>query len=82
MKRFNNVLALVVAMQLILVVEAQAYLDPGTGSFIFQTIVAMVVGAAFTLKLYWQRVKGFFLRKPALPAEARPEPRRGDDRIA
>jgi hypothetical protein len=82
MKRFQDVFALVIAVQLILVVEAQAYLDPGTGSFIFQTIVAMVVGAAFTLKLYWQRVKGFFLRKPALPMETRPRAGGSDDRVA
>ena len=37
--------------------EAQAYLDPGSMSFVFQTIAAAVLGALITLKLQWHRVK-------------------------
>ena len=40
-----------------------AYIDPGTGSLVFQVIVGAVVGALVTLKLYWQRVKLFFARR-------------------
>lgn len=57
-------LALATALQLILVRDASAYLDPGTGSFIFQTVVAMVLGAAFTVRHYWARVKSVFGSKP------------------
>jgi len=39
---------------------AFAYLDPGTGSYIFQVLIAAVVGAFFAIKMYWQRVKNFF----------------------
>ena len=35
------------------------YLDPGTGSYIFQIVLATIVGAAFTIKLYWTKVKSF-----------------------
>jgi len=38
---------------------AQAYLDPGTGSYIIQIVIGMVAGAIFALKIYWTRVKGF-----------------------
>jgi hypothetical protein len=62
-------IALAAALLLFFVDDASAYLDPGTGSFIFQTIVAMVLGAAFTLKLYWRRLKGLFGRKSAAPAD-------------
>ncbi|MDJ0865935.1 MAG: hypothetical protein QNK03_07490 [Myxococcota bacterium] len=41
-----------------------AYLDPGTGSFIIQTLVALVAGVAVTLRLYWARIKAFFRRAP------------------
>ena len=41
--------------------SAHAYLDPGTGSIVLQAVLAAVVGAAVTLKLYWMRVKVFFL---------------------
>lgn len=41
--------------------QARAYVDPGTGSYILQLILAGMVGAAFTLKLFWRRIKLFFL---------------------
>ena len=37
-----------------------AYLDPGTGSFVFQIIIAGVVGGLYTIKTYWRNIKGFF----------------------
>jgi len=39
--------------------DASAYLDPGTGSYIFQIIVAGILGALFTVKLYWNKIKTF-----------------------
>jgi hypothetical protein len=36
-----------------------AYLDPGTGSFILQAIVGVVLGAMLTLKMYWRRIRDF-----------------------
>ncbi len=39
---------------------AYAYLDPGTGSFIIQMLVAGIAGALFMLKTYWQKFIGFF----------------------
>ncbi len=37
-----------------------AYLDPGTGSFVFQMIIAGVVGGLYTIKTYWRNIKGIF----------------------
>lgn len=44
---------------------AHAYLDPGTGSILVQSLLAGIAGAVAVLSLYWQRVKAFFnnLRK-------------------
>ena len=39
---------------------ASAYLDPGAGSFIWQMLIGIVLGAAFILKMYWQKTKSFF----------------------
>lgn len=39
--------------------SASAYLDPGTGSMALQLIVAGILGALFTLKMYWRRTKSF-----------------------
>jgi uncharacterized membrane protein len=44
----------------LLCTNAWAYLDPGTGSYLFQVVVGMLVGAAYALKLYWLRVRTFF----------------------
>lgn len=37
-----------------------AYLDPGTGSFIFQIIIAVLFGSLFAVKLFWNSIKIFF----------------------
>ncbi len=37
-----------------------AYLDPGTGSYILQVIIAALLGVAFTIKIYWKKLKSFF----------------------
>ncbi len=36
---------------------ASAYIDPGTGSFVIQGIIAAVVGAGFAIKVFWHRIK-------------------------
>ena len=41
-----------------------AYLDPGTGSMIIQTVVAGVVGVLAVGRLYWTRLKGLVRRTP------------------
>ena len=39
-----------------------AYLDPGSGSFLLQLLLAGVLGGLFVLRSQWARVKGFFRR--------------------
>ncbi|MEE3329312.1 MAG: hypothetical protein VX246_00465 [Myxococcota bacterium] len=39
--------------------EAYAYIDPGTGSYVVQAIVAAVAGGAMAMRMYWDRVKAF-----------------------
>lgn len=39
---------------------AYAYLDPGTGSLLFQSIIALIAGVAVVAKVYWLRIKNFF----------------------
>lgn len=40
----------------------RAYLDPGSGSYILQFLLATLVGGIFILKLMWGRITGFFRR--------------------
>lgn len=74
----GRIVAIALVVQLVLVTDASAYLDPGTGSFIFQTIIAMLVGASFAIKTYWQRIKSIFARKSPTPAEKAPDAEKDD----
>lgn len=38
---------------------AYSYIDPGTGSYIFQILVAAFVAVSFAVKIYWQKIKKF-----------------------
>lgn len=40
----------------------QTYLDPGSGSFLVQLLIAGLVGAGFLIKTYWKKIKGLFNR--------------------
>jgi hypothetical protein len=42
--------------------EAQ-YLDPGAGSLIVQAVIAVTIGAAAAIRLYWRRITGFFSQR-------------------
>jgi hypothetical protein len=39
--------------------KAHAYFDPGTGSMVLQLLLASILGFLFTLKTYWEKLKGF-----------------------
>lgn len=36
------------------------YIDPGSGSYLVQAIIAAVLGVAFYFKTIWWRIKSFF----------------------
>jgi hypothetical protein len=42
--------------------SAFAYIDPGTGSFLFQSVVAVVIGAGFLVRTSWSRIRERFKR--------------------
>lgn len=39
-----------------------AYLDPGSGSYLLQLLIAAILGGVFALRVYWGRIKSFFRR--------------------
>jgi hypothetical protein len=53
-----------VASLLLLASSAEAYIDPGTGSYVFQMAIAGLVTAGFLLKVWWRRLVQFFRRRP------------------
>jgi len=60
MSETGSCVLLAVLASLLLVREAHAYLDPGTGSYILQVLIAGLFGALFMLKVFWGRIVGFF----------------------
>ena len=40
-----------------------AYLDPGSGSFLLQLLVAGILGGLFAVRAFWGRLKGKITRK-------------------
>ena len=54
---WRRLLLVVIALGLVAPSAAHAYLDPATGSILIQTFVALVAGAAFFARMYWNRLK-------------------------
>jgi len=63
MNAFKNSLriaGLVAAGALLFPRHAYGYIDPGTGSYVFQIIIAAFVAVSFAVKIFWHKIKGFF----------------------
>ncbi len=39
------------------------YLDPGSGSFLIQLLLAALLGGAFAIKIYWKKIKNLLSGK-------------------
>ena len=48
---------LLVAWAATLPSPAAAYVDPGTGSFLVQGIIAAIVGVGVAVRMFWGRIK-------------------------
>lgn len=55
-------LALAALTLLLAADDAHAYLDPGTGSLVLQIMAGSVLAVAYTVKVYWRRIRSFFRR--------------------
>ena len=38
------------------------YIDPGSGSYLIQVIIAAILGGAFWVKRFWRKIRSFFTR--------------------
>lgn len=72
LNRRRSVLELVVLAVVLSSSDVLAYLDPGSGSLIFQTVVATLAGAAYGVRVYWSKIRGLFSgRGKSAAADAR-----------
>ncbi len=70
--------ALVIGLVLLLPADAFAYIDPGTGSLIYQTFLAALLGLGFVFRSVWFKVGTFLLnlfRRGSVPPEDDPQSR-------
>jgi len=47
---------------LVLVKQAYAYIDPGTGSMVLQALLAVVAVVSVSIGIFWQRFRSFLSR--------------------
>lgn len=67
MNRVRNFLGFAASLMILALVfprSAYAYVDPGTGSYVLQIVIAGIAAASFSLKLFWGRIRAFFSGPP------------------
>lgn len=71
-----QILAFGAAALIITTGQAHAYIDPGVGSILLQSLIAFIAAASVTAGHFWDRIKAFF--KPgdrdAKPTKGHVEP--------
>jgi hypothetical protein len=65
---FGAALAILACLAALAPTNAYAYLDPGTGSFALQGLIAGIAGALIAIRAYWWRVGDLF-RRSKTPSE-------------
>jgi hypothetical protein len=55
-----------------MIISILLYVDPGSGSYLIQVIIAAIFGAWFWLRNYWRKFKSFFTK--AKPDKEKEEP--------
>lgn len=58
----KNMVYLFLLVSLLLLVcpdNAHAYIDPGTGSYFLQILLAAILGVSFAVKSFWRNIKSY-----------------------
>ena len=60
--RVRLTLFLALTVWAMVIPTAQAYIDPGSTTVVFQAIVAGIAAAGTGVAMFWSRIKSFFTR--------------------
>lgn len=61
-RNLRNAAVFALLLLLVCAQQAEAYIDPGSGSYILQLIVAGLLGAGVAVKIYWKRIRSSISR--------------------
>ena len=65
MRNFRPLFIMILVSMLLIVGmsgSAFAYIDPGTGSYLFQMLMAGLLGSLFAVKMAWRNIKMYVSR--------------------
>jgi len=62
-RKFFKYLALTLLAISLFPSVAFAYLDPGTGSYLFQILIGAFLGGLFAIKMYWRNIRTFIANR-------------------
>jgi len=57
LRRLVRVFGLLVLLHIVFPARAHAYVDPGTGSYFLQFLIAGLLGLLYSIKIYWRKIK-------------------------
>jgi hypothetical protein len=57
-----SIAILAILISLVWCENAWAYIDPSSGSYFLQMLLASLLGGLFALKVFWRRIKSFVVR--------------------
>jgi hypothetical protein len=60
LKNISMTVAFLVVFSLTLPDHAYGYIDPGTGSYFLQLVLAALLGSLYAVKVYWKKIRSFF----------------------
>ena len=59
---FMKIFHYIILINLIFLANASAYIDPGSASLIFQSILAAIAGGFVWIVIYFKKLKKFYLK--------------------
>jgi hypothetical protein len=60
-RHLGTLICMITVLFLALPAIAFGYIDPGTGSYIIQILIATFLGGLLAIKIFWQKIKTFFV---------------------
>ena len=56
-KNGNKIYVNIILIILLMPISVQAYIDPGTWSYVFSLLIGLIAGLSMYLKLSWDKIK-------------------------